>query len=142
MRPALLPTLGTLLIGLLLLGGCPTVDLGDQPPGPERCLPSAQYFHDVIWPEYLAPADASKSCVANAGCHQTANGRSALRLETAPVDDTRNYQAVTPFLSCSSPESSLLLSKPLKGGDPHGGGDIFAASSDPAVDKFLMWFSQ
>jgi len=65
-----------------------------------------------------------------------------LRLETAPVDDTRNYQAVTPFLSCSSPESSLLLSKPLKGGDPHGGGDIFAASSDPAVDKFLMWFSQ
>jgi hypothetical protein len=99
-----------------------------------------QYFADHIYPEYLAPADASKSCVANAGCHQAATGRSALRLETSPVDNNRNYQTVSRFLNCSTPESSLLLSKPLKGGDPHAGGDVFQSSSDPAVAVFLAWF--
>jgi hypothetical protein len=124
----------------LVLSGCPTVDLGDQPPDPEQCLPDMQYFHDHIWPEYLAPADASKSCVANAGCHQAASGRSALRLQTNPVDYAQNYQVVTTFLNCSTPESSPLLTKPLKGGEPHGGGDIFQSTADPAVQSFLMWF--
>ena len=124
----------------LALSGCPTVDLGDQPPDPEQCLPDMQYFHDKIWPEYLAPADATKSCVATAGCPQAASGRSALRLETNPVDDARNYQVVTRFLNCQDPTASPLLSKPLKGGDPHGGGDLFPATSDPAVQTFLMWF--
>ena len=99
-----------------------------------------QYFHDHIWPEYLAPADATKSCVAAAGCHQAASGRSALRLQTSPVDDVQNYQVVTRFLNCSTPEASFLLSKPLHGGDPHGGGDLFPATTDPAVVVFLAWF--
>ena len=131
----------TLLVCILaLLGGCPTVDLGDQPPDPALCTPPMQYFTDVIWPQYLAPSDAAKSCVANAGCHQAATGRSALRLETTPVDDVRNYETVTRFLNCGSPDASLLLSKPIHGGDPHAGGDIFATSSDPAVVAFLGWF--
>jgi len=99
-----------------------------------------QYFHDVIWPQYLAPADTSKSCVSQAGCHQAANGRSALRLQTDPVDDLQNYQNVIRFLNCGTPEASALLSKPLAGGDPHAGGDIFANTSDPAVVAFLGWF--
>jgi hypothetical protein len=127
--------------GLALLAGCPTVDLGDQPPEPRQCLPDMQYYHDHIWPEYLAPTDASKSCVANSGCHQAANGRSALRLETDPVDDVRNYQEVTRFLNCGMPDVSQLLSKPLKGGDLHGGGDVFASTSDPQVQVFLKWFA-
>ncbi len=142
MRPVLLATMGRLglIWALTLLGGCPTVDLGDQPPDPEQCRPDMQYFHDHIWPEYLSPADTTKSCVANAGCHQASSGRSALRLQTDPVDDLQNYQVVTRFLNCSTPEASLLLSKPLKGGDPHGGGDIFPATTDPAVVVFLAWF--
>jgi hypothetical protein len=131
------------LLGMLaVLGGCPTVDLGDQPPDPEQCRPDMQYFHDHIWPEFLAPADPAKSCVAASGCHQSASGRSALRLETNPVDDAQNYQVVTRFLNCSTPEASPLLSKPLVGGDPHGGGDLFMSTSDPAVQTFLAWFTQ
>ena len=139
MRPVTTATLGTLLLAcaLALLGGCPTVDLGDQPPDPEQCRPDMQYFHDHIWPEYLAPADTAKSCVAKTGCHADST---AYRLVTSPVDDTANYQATSRFLNCSTPEASLLLTKPLVGGDPHGGGDIFASTSDPAVQVFLKWF--
>lgn len=127
-------------LGLSLLGGCPTVDLGDQPPDPGQCRPDMQYYTQHIWPEYLAPADPAKSCVAATGCHQAASGRSALRLQTDPVDDLQNYQVVTRFLNCATPEASFLLSKPLAGGDPHAGGDIFASTSDPAVVTFLKWF--
>jgi len=140
MRPALFATLGTLLLGTAVLGGCPTVDLGDQPAHGLTCRPDMQYFHDHIWPEYLAPSDTSRSCVANAGCHQAASGRSALRLETEPVDDLRNYATVIRFLDCNSPVDSPLLSKPVAGGEAHGGGDIFPSSSDPSVQVFLQWF--
>lgn len=127
-------------VAVVALGGCPTVDLGDQPPDPEQCRPDMQYFRDKIWPEYLAPADPAKSCVAASGCHQAVNGRSALRLQTDPVDYAQNYQVVTRFLNCQTPEASTLLTRPLKGGDPHGGGDIFMSPTDPAVQTFLMWF--
>jgi hypothetical protein len=141
---ALLRTLAraSLVATALLVGACPTVNLGDQPVDPEVCHPDMQYFHDQIWPNYLSPADTSKSCVANAGCHQASSGRSALRLQTMPVDDAQNYANVTRFLDCSLPENSALLTKPLKGGEPHGGGDIFQSTSDPAVMTFLMWFQQ
>jgi hypothetical protein len=133
----------SLVATAILVGGCPTVDLGDQPIDPEVCHPSMQFFHDQIWPNYLERKDdASKSCVAAAGCHQASSGRSALRLQTNPVDDAQNYANVTRFLDCSLPENSTLLTKPLVGGDPHGGGDIFTSTSDPAVMTFLMWFSQ
>lgn len=122
------------------LAGCPNVDLGDEPPNPSACRPDFQYYKDHIWPEFLAPADTTKSCVSQSGCHQTATGRSALRLETNPVDDARNYQTVTFFLNCTTPEASLLLGKPLLGADPHGGGDLFPNTSDPAVVTFLGWF--
>jgi hypothetical protein len=137
MRPA---TMAVLCFALALLGGCPTVDLGDQPPDPGVCRPDMQYFHDVIWPQYLAPADPAKSCVANTGCHQIATGRSALRLQTMPVDDIQNYQTAIRFLNCGTPEASRLLTYPLIGGEPHGGGDVFTDPNDPAIQAFLGWF--
>lgn len=129
-----------------LLGGtgCPTVDLGDTPPNPGVCRPDPSYYRDVIWPEYLASSDSSKSCVMAAGCHASDTGRSALRLETDVVDDAgahdRNYSVVTRFLNCGSPDASSLLTKPLSGGDQHGGGDIYGIG-DPEVDAFETWFT-
>jgi hypothetical protein len=124
------------------LAGCPTVDLGENPPDPGRCRPDFAYYRDIIWPEFLAPTEPARSCVDAAGCHQRDNGRSALRLVVnEPIDHNSNYQVVTRFLNCGTPEASSLLTKPLTGLDPHGGGDLFDAS-DPAYDVFLLWFTQ
>lgn len=130
---------------LLAHAGCPTVDLGDEPQDVGKCLPDRQYFRDVIWPEVLVPADTSRSCVGSGsgGCHDASQGRSAFRLFLptggAPPNFNQNYEVVTRFLNCGSWESSSLLTKPLAGRDPHGGGDIFAQTGDSAVDAFLMW---
>ncbi len=132
--------LGSLVIGL---SGCPTVDLGETPPDPGVCRPDPTYFREEIWPIYLAPADETKSCVGQSGCHAADTGRSALRLETDvsdPLAFDRNYRVVTRFLNCGSPSASSLLTKPLFGVDSHGGGDIFMDSDDPAVLVFENWF--
>jgi hypothetical protein len=93
-----------------------------------------------MWPEFFAPADEARSCVASAGCHRVEDGRSALRLETAdPVDQDHNYDRVTRFLDCGAPEASPALTKPLEGVEPHGGGDVFGAGSEPEA-TFLAWF--
>jgi hypothetical protein len=120
-------------------GGCPTVDLGDDPPEPGLCRPSRQYFDDVIWPQYLAPGDAARSCVAAAGCHNQSNGRSALRLQVEPLDLNDNYAVVTRFLNCGSPGASPLLTKPLSGIESHGGEDLFDPGSAEET-TFLDWF--
>jgi hypothetical protein len=131
---------------MLLLAACPTVDLGDVPPDPNVCRPDRTFYETRIWPEYLAPADMAKSCVGQAGCHNAANGRSALRLDSSdPPDHARNYSAVTRFLNCNTPEASGLLTKPLSTEDPHGGGDIFTpgnAVDDQAIAVFQEWFLQ
>jgi|GEM_PF-1626487 len=125
------------------LVGCETVDLGETPPSPGLCQPDPVYFEEVVYPQVIAPADPQKSCVADAGCHQAANGRSALRLRTndplSPQDQQQNYDVVTRFLNCGSPEASSFLTKPLAGIDPHGGGDIIQPGS-PEEDLFLEWF--
>lgn len=123
-----------------LLSGCPTVDLGDTPDQPGSCMPAFAYFQDTMWPQYFSPSDTSKSCVSAAGCHRASDGRSALRFQTDPVDDQSNYDVVTRFLNCGSPESSAALTKPLSGVDPHGGGDLFAPGSSPQ-STFLAWFA-
>mgnify|MGYP001602402940 CR=1 FL=1 len=56
------------------------------------------------------------------------------------VDDQANYRITQLYLNCGQPQASLLLTKPLKGVDAHGGGDLFADTSDPAVQAFLAWF--
>ncbi len=115
---------------LLALTGCPTVELGPDPPDPGQCRPPRQFFEEVIWPDVIAQADASRSCVAESGCHDRDNGRSALRLISdeplSLTDFTLNYEAVTRFLNCGTPTASPFLTKPVSNGEEHGGGDIFA----------------
>jgi hypothetical protein len=132
-------------LALLGLTGCPTVDLGGDLVEPGVCHPDPTYFHDEIWPNYLNQSDPAKSCTANAGCHSSTDGRSALRLEqpSGPTDTAtyqRNYEVVIRFLNCSSPDASPLLTKPLAGTNSHGGGDIWPNTMDPAVMTFDGWF--
>ncbi len=125
---------------MALLGGCPTVDLGEMPVSPGACRPDPIYFEEFIWPEFIAPADTSKSCVAEGGCHQLENGRSAFRVSmSTPIDFAENYRVTTRFLNCGTPSASALLTKPLSGLDSHGGGDQFAPGSEPEL-VFLDWF--
>lgn len=136
-------TSGVLFASVGLLTGCPSVDLGEDPAPVGQCRPDRDYFRDEIWPTYLAPADPVRSCVGQSHCHAADTGRSALRLETDTSDPTvfdRNYEVVTRFLNCGSPDASALLTKPLGELDAHQGGDIFVDSSDPAVDTFRLWF--
>jgi hypothetical protein len=132
MRRALLP--------FALLAGCSTVDLGSDPAPAGQCLPDRQYFADTVWPEYLDSPDPEKSCVVRNGCHDANNGpRSALRLDPAGAPDD-NYDAVLPFIRCTDPMTSDLLTKPLANINKHEGKDIFQDTSDPAVVDFLAWF--
>jgi hypothetical protein len=132
----------TAAIAVSVLGGCPTVDLGDVPPDPGSCRPDPAYFEAVLWPEYIDTADPALSCVAADGCHDRNNGRSALRLNTdLPIDFAENYNIVTRFLNCATPESSALFTKPLAGVEGHGGDDMFNEGS-PSAMVFLEWFNQ
>jgi hypothetical protein len=124
----------------LIETGCPTVDLGETPVSPGACRPDQAYFGDTMWPQFFAPGDEARSCVAMSGCHRIEDGRSALRLESEePIDQGHNYDVVTRFLNCGSPESSSVLTKPLAGIDAHGGGELFGAGSEPEA-TFLGWF--
>jgi hypothetical protein len=111
-----------------------------MPVSPGACRPDPAYFEDVIWPEFVSPPDDNKSCVAQGGCHQLENGRSAFRVSTnEPIDFDANYNVITRFLNCGDPASSSALTKPLSGIDSHGGGDLFAPGSE-SESIFLMWF--
>lgn len=136
-------TLATL--GLCLAAGCSTVDLGQAPVAPGTCQPDPAYYRNTIWPQYLDPSDQNVSCVAKAGCHRSQDGRSALRLLTgnplSAADQSTNYNVVTKFLNCGSPQSSALLTKPESGANPHAGGDLFGPGSKPET-VFLKWFKQ
>jgi hypothetical protein len=128
----------------LCLAGCPTVDLGDTPPDPGQCRPDRGYFEDVIWPQFIAPADAELSCVDAVGCHRANDGRSGFRVSVpsgGAIDFDANYDSVVFFLNCTDPAASRLLTKPMSGVQEHAGGNLFAPG-DPAVDVFLQWFAQ
>lgn len=132
-----------LVFAAALLAACPTLDLGEEPAAPGSCRPDPAYFQDIIWPQFVeGGGDPALSCVAAAGCHDAGNnGRSSLRFETAePIDFGLNYDVMTRFLNCATPEASSALTKPQAGLDAHGGGDLFDGSS-PAVDMFLQWFA-
>lgn len=131
-----------LLLGLLLVAasGCPTVDLGDSPPQPGACRPDKAMFVDEVWPEALAPADETLSCVT-ADCHAKTTGRSALRLIPDPQSDSehdQNYEATIRFLNCGTPRASALITKPVAGQTAHGGGDLWTYGEAPA-DLVEMW---
>ncbi len=115
---------------------CPTVDQGEVPVPPEACRPDPALFESTIWPQAIAPANQAVSCVAKAGCHARETGRSALRLIAMPMSKTdyqQNYDAVTRFLNCGTPNASPFVTKPTGGGDPHAGGDLWTAGQEPEL---------
>jgi hypothetical protein len=128
---------------LPVLAGCPTVDVGDPPVAPGTCQPDRVVFESTIYPMAIAPADATKSCVGMSGCHARDTGRSALRLIDPPVtpgDWDSNYEVVTRFLNCGTPEASPFITKPQSGGDPHAGGDLWDRGGEPAL-TVEQWIS-
>lgn len=131
-RPVLPALLAT------VLSGCPTVDLGDTPTDIGLCNPPGglPYFQDQIWPNFIVRGAADMGC-ARAGCHVA--GGNGLDFPT-PVDYAAAYRRSQLYLNCGTPDASPLLTKPLAGIEPHGGGDFFASTADPAVQVFLDWF--
>ena len=131
--------MGTLrLVALTALAGCPTVDLGDTPTEIGLCNPAGgvAYFQSQIWPNFIVRAPATTSCAA-VGCH--VGGGNGLEFPMQ-IDYPTAYKRTQIYLNCGTPESSLFLTKPLAGIDPHSGGDLFANINDPAVQIFLAWF--
>ncbi len=91
---------------------------------------------------FIDTGNQATSCVDEPACHRREDGRSSLRLEmTDPIDYTTNYNIVTRFLNCGTPEASPMLTKPLEGVAPHGGGDLFAPGSASEM-LFMEWFFQ
>src|SRR5687767_11768255 len=127
-----------LWVGLLVLTGCPTVDLGDTPTDINLCNPEGgvEYFVAEIYPNFVRPTNTTNGCTKVGGCHNEAGGN-ALNFKTQPQDDTFNFRQAQQFLNCGTPEMSPLLTKPLRGIDTHGGQDIFMSMTDAEVQVFL-----
>jgi len=132
-------TFPVLLTLLALLPGCPTVDLGDTPTEIGLCNPPGglPYFQDQIWPKYVVRGASDMGCAKAGSCHVA--GGNGLDFPM-PVDYPTAYKRSQIYLNCGTPSASPFLTKPLAGLDPHGGGDIFASDTDPAVQVFLDWF--
>jgi hypothetical protein len=149
MRQLFVPS--SLLALLATLAGCPTVDLGDTPVTPPLCRPSLDTFkmEGGIWDVAVDPPDMTKSCVANAGCHAQATGRSALRLISKPRDQmldsdwSTNLDVIARFLNCPTPASSEFITKPEAGVDPHLGGDLWTCggSACEPIDTVEAWIA-
>jgi hypothetical protein len=123
---------------VLLLCGCPTVDLGDQPPAVGLCNPAGgiEYFQQEIVPNFLKLSDRAIGCGRNSMCHDRAHGAA---FDLANPMSTANYNLTKNYLNCGQPRQSQLLTKPLAGEVGHGGGDLIQPGSDE-VNVFLMWF--
>lgn len=132
--------LGSSLCAVLALAGCPTVDLGDTPSDIGSCNPPGglAYFEAEIWPRFIRHGTAT-GCTQAGGCHAEGGGN-ALDFQTDPVDLVANYRRAQVFLNCGTPAASDLLTKPLAGTNPHGGGDLYQSSSEDGAQAFLGWF--
>ncbi|HEY5948179.1 MAG TPA: hypothetical protein VIV40_21935 [Kofleriaceae bacterium] len=125
---------------MVLLCGCPTVDLGDNPPDIGLCNPlkGFPYFQNEIVPKYLKLSDAANGCGRDGGCHNRAHGL-AFDLTPANLAGASNYRVAQQYLDCGAWRQSPLLTKPLAGEDGHGGGDLIQdGSAEMAV--FKGWF--
>lgn len=122
----------------LLLCGCPTVDLGDDPPAVGLCNPQRgfDYFQQSIVPSYLKLQDTAAGCGRTSMCHDRAHG---LAYDLQDPTSMANYRLTLNYLNCGTPRQSQLLTKPLAGEDGHGGGDLIQNGSTEMM-TFLMWF--
>lgn len=123
---------------VLLLCGCPTVDLGDDPPAVGLCNPAGgqDYFNTQIVPSYLKLADRTTGCGRSSMCHDRAHGAA---FDLANPTSTTNYTIAKNYLNCGTPLQSPLLTKPLAGQDGHGGGDLVQPNSTEVM-VFEGWF--
>ena len=123
---------------MVLLCGCPTVDLGDDPPDVGLCNPRGglTYFQSDIVPKYLKLPDKTNGCGRNSACHDHAHG---LAFDLNNPTSTANYRLTQNYLNCGSPDQSDLLTKPLAGQVGHGGGDLIQPGSTEET-TFLGWF--
>jgi hypothetical protein len=123
---------------MVLLCGCPTVDLGDDPPDVGLCNPTGglPYFQNEIVPKYLKLSDKTTGCGRSSACHDRSHG---LAFDLLNPTSTQNYRLTQNYLNCGSPMQSDLLTKPLAGIVGHGGGDLIQPGSTEE-DVFLEWF--
>jgi hypothetical protein len=123
---------------VLLLCGCPTVDLGDDPPAVGLCNPVGgyEYFQTMIVPGYLKLADRTTGCGRSSMCHDRSHGAA---FDLANPGSMVNYTLAKNYLNCGTPRQSQLLTKPLFGEDGHGGGDLIMNPS-AEMQLFLDWF--
>ena len=101
---------------------------GTVTPPPPPPPPTLSYATDIrpIW--------AARSCT---GCHGTSGGLTLTGTAAA------SYAEVTAGrVNTSNPASSLILRKPLTSGVSHGGGQLFASTSDVDYQKILTWITQ
>src|SRR5678816_2053668 len=125
-------------LACLALCGCPTVDLGDQPPDIGVCNPTKgyAYFQTDIVPKYLKLADMTNGCARSTMCHLNAHGAA---FNVSDPTSAANYRVAQQYLDCGAPRQSWLLTKPLSGEDSHGGGDLFDSNSSE-YSTFMGWF--
>jgi hypothetical protein len=125
---------------VVLLSGCPVVDLGDDPPDIGLCNPAKglTYFQMEIVPKYLKLGDAANGCGRDGGCHNRAHG-AAFDLTPANLGSPANYRVAQQYLNCGQPRQSELLTAPLAGEDGHGGGDLVQPNSTEFT-TFIGWF--
>jgi len=154
---------GLLLLALTVLTACG--GSGNNPIGnpPTVSNPATQggrklsfaYFQRCINPIFFTTI-ANNQCGAS-GCHDSVNGTGgALRVTgsatvvdlTNPAntpdvvrttDMYRNFYSAQGQVLLATPDQSRLLIKPLVQGVLHGGGQIFANTSDPNVQLMEFW---
>lgn len=130
-------------LGLALLGGCGTVDVGPPLADVNACRPSQTYFAEEIWPNFLDKDYGGRRC-SQSGCHDTGAGRQLVLsapptpLSTPlPTDWAAVYRSVTQQMLCTDVGSSPLIARP-DGRETHGGGKLIQVDG-PESMLVKMW---
>lgn len=116
-------------------------------------------FFDCRVQPVLAQYCAALACHGDPGRYFKVFARNRLRLEGGeaernafmrPAERDHNYNAARAFVDPAAPERSLLLRKPLDeaaggafhvGATLYGGGDVFAATTDPDYQVLARWIA-
>ena len=126
--------MGTLVVGLAACTG-PTQP---QAPGGGRPLP----LDYAYFAAHVEPIFGARDCTRTNGCH---GGQGAgMLLLSGGSDPAADFVTARAHTRPWDPPSSPLLLKPLAvaaGGVVHGGGDIFADSTDADYRTNLAWIA-
>ncbi len=97
------------------------------PPPPGTTISFAKDVHPIF---------RSRGC---AGCHR---GSAGMVLAGTPSEAYEQLFATGTRVDLATPSNSLVLRKPSMGGVAHGGGRIFACTSDADYQRILAWIKQ